>query len=75
MPQQFSGPVTITGAGNQVVELSSTDPAASVTRLMAVTEVKELHRGTGNYEFDWEVKCVRKGHEDYRVTRPAKWPC
>jgi hypothetical protein len=37
MPQQFSGPVTITGAGNQVVELSSTDPAASVTRRMAVT--------------------------------------
>lgn len=37
MPQQFYGPVTITGAGNQVVELTSTDPAASVTRLMAVT--------------------------------------
>jgi hypothetical protein len=37
MPQQFSGPVTITSAGNQVVELTSTDPAASVTRLMAVT--------------------------------------
>src|SRR6516162_9042951 len=37
MPQQFSGPVTITGAGNQVLELNSTDPFASVTRLMAVT--------------------------------------
>jgi hypothetical protein len=37
MSQQFSGPVTITGAGNQVLELTSTDPAASVTRLMAVT--------------------------------------
>jgi len=37
MPQQFSGPVTITRAGNQVVELTSTDPAASVTRLMVVT--------------------------------------
>src|SRR6516162_5949274 len=35
--QQFCGPVTITGAGNQVLELTSTDPAASVTRLMAVT--------------------------------------
>jgi hypothetical protein len=32
--QQFCGPVTITGAGNQVLELTSTDPAASVTRLM-----------------------------------------
>jgi hypothetical protein len=37
MSQQFSGPVTITGAGNQVLELNSTDPFASVTRLMAVT--------------------------------------
>jgi hypothetical protein len=40
MPQQFYGPVTITGAGNQVLELTSTDPAASVTRLMAVTSNK-----------------------------------
>jgi hypothetical protein len=32
--------------------------------------VRELHRGAGTYNFDWEVKAVRKGHEDYRVTRP-----
>lgn len=32
--------------------------------------VRELQRGRGNYDFDWDVKCVRKGHEDYRVTRP-----
>ena len=32
--------------------------------------VKELYQGTGNYEFDWEVKAVRKGYEDYRVIRP-----
>lgn len=31
--------------------------------------VKELRRGLGNYKFDWEVKCVRKGYEDYRVIR------
>jgi hypothetical protein len=35
-------------------------------------KVKELMHGTGNYEFDWEVKCVRKGYEDYRVVRDAK---
>jgi hypothetical protein len=34
-------------------------------------EVEELWSGTGNYEFDWEVKGVRKGHENYRVIRDA----
>jgi hypothetical protein len=32
--------------------------------------VRELQRGSGNYGFDWDVKCVRRGHEDYRVLRP-----
>lgn len=32
--------------------------------------VGELQRGTGNFEFDWEVKCVRKGYENYQVIRP-----
>ncbi len=31
--------------------------------------VQELRKGKGNYAFDWEVKCVRKGYEDYRVYR------
>lgn len=33
--------------------------------------VEELMDGKGNFEFDWEVKCVRKGYEDYRVIRDA----
>jgi hypothetical protein len=32
--------------------------------------VQELHRGTGNYSFDCEVKGIRTGHEDYQVIRP-----
>jgi len=32
-------------------------------------EVAELRQGTGTYDFDWEVKSVRKGHENYRVLR------
>jgi hypothetical protein len=43
---------------------------AVVAKRLSGVEVKELHRGTGNYDFDWEIKCVRGGHEDYRVTRP-----
>jgi hypothetical protein len=31
--------------------------------------IRELQHGSGNYDFDWEVKCVRQGHEDFRVTR------
>ncbi|MEO6189466.1 MAG: hypothetical protein ABIO44_02945 [Saprospiraceae bacterium] len=34
--------------------------------------VKELFSGTGNYAFDWEVKCVRKGYEDFKVVRDEK---
>ncbi|MEM7035927.1 MAG: hypothetical protein AAF570_03035 [Bacteroidota bacterium] len=34
-------------------------------------KVVELLNGTGTYDFDWEVKAVRKGHENYRVIRDA----
>lgn len=32
-------------------------------------EVKELLKGSGNYSFDWEVKSIRKGHEDFDIIR------
>lgn len=32
-------------------------------------EVQELMRGKGNYAFDWEVKSVRRGHEQFEVVR------
>lgn len=35
-------------------------------------EVRELHRGSGTYEFDWEIKCVRRDMEDYQVIRPHR---
>jgi len=31
--------------------------------------VKELMNGTGSYQFDWEIKSVRKDFEDYEVVR------
>jgi hypothetical protein len=34
--------------------------------------VRELSNGKGDYDFDWEAKCVRKGYEDYQVIRPHK---
>ncbi|PHN01557.1 T9SS type A sorting domain-containing protein [Flavilitoribacter nigricans] len=33
--------------------------------------VQEFKGGKGNFSFDWEVKGVRKGHENYRVIREA----
>ncbi len=35
-------------------------------------KIVELHKGTGNYSFDWEVKSVRKGYEDYKVIRQKR---
>ena len=54
-------------------------PAAWDTYGLAVVEktetgfkVKELKGGTGNFSFDWEVKCVRKGFENYEVVRDKR---
>ena len=33
-------------------------------------EVGELNGGRGNYEFHWEVKAVRRAHQDFEVQRP-----
>jgi hypothetical protein len=34
--------------------------------------VKELFKGKGTYQFDWEVKSVRKGYENFEVIRDKK---
>ena len=33
--------------------------------------VKELQKGNGNYAFDWEVKAVRSGYENYIPVRDS----
>ena len=35
--------------------------------------VKELKGGKGNFSFDWEVKSVRRGKENYQVVRPKDY--
>lgn len=51
-------------------------PLSAESKGLAVIEknpdgftVRELMNGNGSYSFDWEVKCVRKGYEDYKVVR------
>jgi hypothetical protein len=43
---------------------------AVVEKTATGIRVKELYKGQGNYQFDWEAKAVRKGYEDYKVIRP-----
>lgn len=43
---------------------------AVVRRSLTSFDVRELSHGTGTYEFDWEVKAVRRGFEDYKVYHP-----
>jgi hypothetical protein len=33
-------------------------------------DVFELNNGKGNYDFAWEIKAVRKGHENWQAERP-----
>ncbi|MEQ9437493.1 MAG: hypothetical protein RIG62_00550 [Cyclobacteriaceae bacterium] len=47
---------------------SSTGLAVTAKNLDGIV-VEELMNGSGSYELDWEVKCVRRGFEDYRVVR------
>ena len=45
---------------------------AVVKKTLAGVYVKELFKGQGTYTFDWEVKAVRKGHENHQVIRDKK---
>lgn len=40
---------------------------AVVEKLTTGFKVKELQGKRGNFSFDWEVKAIRKGHENYQV--------
>ena len=61
----------VSNTGSMTVQIT---PLFWDTFGLAVTEktnsgfrVKELKGGQGNFEFDWEVKCVRQGFEDYKI--------
>jgi hypothetical protein len=71
LPAHFASVVNTDGVTVQLTPLSSDSLGLAVTQKSAVEiVVRELHHGVGNYEFDWEIKGIRKGHEDYQVIRP-----
>lgn len=65
-------------AGEKLITVTLTPLSADslglavIHKSIAGFEVRELHRGGGNYEFDWEVKAMRRDAEDYQVLRPRR---
>jgi len=71
LPQHFRDVAVAEGMTVQVTPRSAESKGlAVVERSLDGFTVRELLGGTGTYEFDWEVKAVRRGFEGYEVIRP-----
>lgn len=71
MPAHFSDLASAHGVTVIVTPLSADSLGLAVVgKGNGGFQVRELMRGTGNYQFDWEIKAVRKQHLDYKVIRP-----
>jgi hypothetical protein len=73
LPEHFTSIASHQGLTVQVTPNSATSLGLAVEeksneRIL----IRELSNGKGDYDFDWEAKCVRKGYEDYQVIRPHK---
>lgn len=72
LPEHFVSVSNLAGMTVQVTPLSSNSRGlAVVKKSLDGVKVEELSDGTGSYDFDYEVKCVRKGYEDWQVIRPT----
>jgi hypothetical protein len=70
LPQHFQDVAVLQGMTVQLTPQSlDSKGLAAGRRTLASVEVGELNGGHGNYDFDWEVKAVRVGHEDYKPIR------
>ncbi len=71
LPRHFTAMALAEGITVQITPLSADcNGIAVVKKGTASFAVKELMRGASNVEFDWEVKAVRSGYEDFEVIRP-----
>lgn len=71
LPLHFQDVVVAEGMTVQVTPRSAESKGlAVVQRSPAGFTVRELLGGSGTYEFDWEVKGIRRGFERYEVIRP-----
>lgn len=73
LPRHFQNVSVSEGMTIQLTPSSAdSEGLAVVSRSLTGFEVRELRRGHGTYEFDWEVKAVRRGFTDYQVYRTWK---
>ncbi|MBS1724862.1 MAG: hypothetical protein JSS66_18120 [Armatimonadetes bacterium] len=71
LPRHFQNVSVAEGMTIQLTPRSGdSEGLATVSRSLSGFDVHELRHGQGTYEFDWEVKAVRRGFTDYKVTRP-----
>ena len=73
LPEHFRVVAAQEGITVTLTPLSTTSKGlAVVTKSPGTFTVSELHGGRGAYDFDWEVKAVRIGYEDYQPVRPKQ---
>ncbi len=71
LPEHFVSVVGLSGLTVQITPLSPDSLGLAVAEKgIPEIRIKELHGGTGNYDFDWEVKGIRNDQADYQVLRP-----
>ncbi|MDX2148749.1 MAG: hypothetical protein SFZ23_14645 [Planctomycetota bacterium] len=71
LPSHFSDLASSQGLTVIVTPLSADSMGLAVVgKSVTGFQVRELMRGTGTYQFDWEIKAVRKQHLNYQVVRP-----
>lgn len=69
-PEHFQFIISSHSMTIMLTPLSSASKGLSVTRKsISGFTVRELWDGEGNYNFDWEVKAVRRGYENYQVVQ------
>jgi hypothetical protein len=70
LPEHFSLMLAEQGMTVILTPLSAESKGLAVIEknVMGI-QVKELHQSKGTYLFDWEIKGVRKGYEDFVVVR------
>lgn len=70
LPEHFSVLAADEGITVQLTPLSAdTYGLAAVKKSTAEVVVRELAGGAGSFDFDWEVKAVRRAHRDYQPIR------
>lgn len=72
LPDHFVAVASSRGITVQLTPLSAESKGLAVVKKSPeMFAIQELGSGDGTYDFDFMVMAVRKGHEDYRVIRPA----